>query len=70
MTDHQGSCLCGGIAFATHGPLRNVIGCHCHQCRKWTGHFVAATRASLANFELLRGEDLVLQAAIDHLRTE
>lgn len=40
-----GSCLCGGVAYQVTGPLREIIGCHCEQCRKTTGHFVAATRA-------------------------
>lgn len=39
----KGSCLCGQIRFTTPGPLRPVIACHCTQCRKTTGHFVAAT---------------------------
>lgn len=41
----SGSCLCGAIRFDVRGPLRAVINCHCSQCRKWTGHFVAATAA-------------------------
>ena len=40
-----GSCLCGAITFEINGPLRAVINCHCTQCRKWTGHYVAATAA-------------------------
>ena len=39
----KGSCLCGQIRFTTPGPLRPVIACHCTQCRKTTGHSVAAT---------------------------
>ena len=39
-----GSCLCGAVRFETAGPLRGVIYCHCSQCRKQTGHFVAATQ--------------------------
>lgn len=38
-----GSCLCGGVAFEISGPLRPVVGCHCSQCRKQTGHFGAFT---------------------------
>jgi hypothetical protein len=38
-----GSCLCGAISYTTQGPLRPVIACHCAQCRKSSGHFVAAT---------------------------
>ena len=39
----KGSCLCGQISFTTPGPLRPVVGCHCTQCRKTTGHYVAST---------------------------
>jgi hypothetical protein len=38
-----GSCLCGGVAFEISGPLRPVVGCHCTQCRKQSGHFGAFT---------------------------
>lgn len=38
-----GSCLCGAVAFEVRGPLRPVIACHCRQCQKTSGHFVAAT---------------------------
>ena len=38
-----GSCLCGAITFQASGPLRPVIACHCTQCRKSSGHHVAAT---------------------------
>lgn len=55
---HQGSCLCGACAYEVQGQLRNVIACHCSQCRKQTGHFMAATSASLADFRLLRGAAL------------
>ncbi len=39
--------------------MRDVIACHCTQCRKQTGHFMAATSA--------RPDDLVLVSAT-HLR--
>ena len=38
-----GSCLCGGVRYRVDGPLRPVIACHCVQCRKTSGHYVAAT---------------------------
>jgi len=41
----RGSCLCGAVRFAVTGPMRPVIGCHCTQCRKTSGHHVAATAA-------------------------
>ena len=40
-----GSCLCGAITFRIDGPMRQVVSCHCSQCRKTTGHHVAATAA-------------------------
>lgn len=38
-----GSCLCGAVSYRISGPLRPVIACHCVQCRKTSGHYVAAT---------------------------
>lgn len=40
-----GSCLCGAVRYTVSGPLRPVIACHCTQCRKTSGHHVAATSA-------------------------
>jgi len=48
----RGGCLCGGVRFQVHGPLRGVIACHCSQCRKTSGHFVAATQALAKDLEL------------------
>jgi hypothetical protein len=45
MTTHSGSCLCGAVSFDVTGALRPVIACHCAQCRKASGHHVAATSA-------------------------
>ncbi|ACP25462.1 glutathione-dependent formaldehyde-activating, GFA [Sinorhizobium fredii NGR234] len=44
MTDiHEGGCLCGAVRFKTRGKLRELIYCHCSQCRKQTGLYYAAT---------------------------
>lgn len=40
-----GSCLCGAVTFRVTGPMRPVVACHCGQCRKATGNYVAATSA-------------------------
>jgi hypothetical protein len=55
---HTGSCLCGGVAYEVEGPLREVIGCHCTQCRKQTGHYMAATAAKLGKFRIIRDKGL------------
>jgi len=41
----RGSCLCGAVRYTVAGALRPVIACHCTQCRKTSGHHVAATSA-------------------------
>jgi len=51
-TLHRGSCHCGAVAFLAEGPLREVIACHCGQCRAWSGHFWAATSVPLDRFRL------------------
>jgi hypothetical protein len=48
----RGGCLCGSVRYQIDGPLRDVLVCHCTECRRWTGHFSANTAA--------RREDLVL----------
>jgi hypothetical protein len=48
----SGRCLCGSVSYEVHGPLRDVLLCHCVECRRWSGHVFAATAA--------RREDLVL----------
>ena len=38
-----GSCLCGAVEYEIDGPLRPVMYCHCEQCQKTSGYYVAAT---------------------------
>ena len=55
---HTGQCLCGGVRFEISGPLRAIIACHCSQCRRSSGHFVAATSAPTANIAFRANETL------------
>lgn len=48
----SGGCLCGGVRYRVTGELRGVINCFCGQCRKTSGHHVAATRARRADFHV------------------
>ena len=48
----SGGCLCGGVRYRLKGDLRGVVNCFCEQCRKTSGHHVAATRAPLDSFTL------------------
>lgn len=53
-----GSCLCGAVKYQINGPLRPVVACHCSQCQKTSGHYVAATNAKREHFELLEEQGL------------
>jgi hypothetical protein len=54
----HGSCLCGGVRYEVRGKLRDVIACHCSQCRRTTGHYVVATQAPAAQLRLTMSETL------------
>lgn len=53
-----GSCLCGGVSYRIDGPARDIINCFCSQCRKTSGHHVAATRVSKDHLILVKDETL------------
>ena len=65
---HSGGCLCGAVRYEVAGPLRPVVFCHCSQCRRSTGHFLAATAARLRDFRLLADAELRWYAASDSAR--
>jgi hypothetical protein len=48
-----GGCLCGAVRYAVSGPLRDVLVCHCADCRRWHGHVCAASAC--------RREDLAVE---------
>ncbi len=55
---HAGGCLCGAVRYQVTGPLRPVVYCHCTQCRRNTGHFMAATAARHRDFRLTSAAQL------------
>ncbi len=61
----RGSCHCGGVEFEVSGPLRPAIPCHCTQCRKWSGHYWAASSVPLAGFQLTKAATLRWYRASD-----
>ena len=60
-----GGCLCGGVRYEVTGALRPVIACHCRQCRRWSGNFVAATQARTADLVLTQAETLAWYCSSD-----
>ena len=53
MSHYAGSCLCGGVKFEVNGELRDVVACHCVQCRKTTGNYMSATAAEDTDLKLI-----------------
>ncbi|MEL7466007.1 MAG: GFA family protein [Pseudomonadota bacterium] len=62
---NTGSCLCGGVAYEVEGTLREVVACHCEQCRKTSGHHVAATQAPIAAVTITADETLTWYRSSD-----
>ena len=48
---YSGRCLCGAVAFRATG-LEDIWYCHCRQCRRLTGHHMAAARAPVTQVEI------------------
>jgi hypothetical protein len=48
----SGRCLCGAVTYRVTGPLRDVTDCHCERCRRFTGHHMAASAASVADLHI------------------
>ena len=46
-----GQCICGAVRFEVDGPLRDVLLCHCTECRRWAGHTWAATEAAWTDLD-------------------
>ena len=54
----SGRCLCGRVRYEVHGPLREVLLCHCVECRRWHGHVGAYTAVSSADLVLVEAAAL------------
>jgi hypothetical protein len=63
-----GGCQCGGVRYEVRGKLRDVIACHCVQCRRTSGHFVAATACRRQAFTLVKSESLKWYTAVPGFR--
>lgn len=61
----EGGCLCGAVRYRLHGPLRDVVACHCGQCRRWHGHFGAYTAVPRDALELTANGELTWYRSSD-----
>ncbi|MFI0849222.1 GFA family protein [Mesorhizobium sp. IMUNJ 23232] len=65
---HNGSCNCGAVRFRTSGKLREIVYCHCSQCRKQSGHFFAATSVAASKLAIEGEEAITWYAASPEAR--
>jgi hypothetical protein len=53
-----GGCLCGAVRYEVTGPLRDVLICHCEECRRWGGHVSASSAARKDELVLVQSRGL------------
>jgi hypothetical protein len=63
-----GGCLCGKVRFVARGPLREVVFCHCSQCRRQSGLYFAATSVAAEALEIAGQDHVAWYAASDFAR--
>lgn len=54
----SGGCLCGAVRYVVRGPVRDVLVCHCVECRRWTGRSWSATAARRDELDILAADEL------------
>ncbi len=50
--------MCGQVRYEINGDCREIIACHCTECRKMSGHYTAATATRPENLRLLNDAGL------------
>jgi len=54
----SGGCLCGGVRYRIDGECRDIICCHCENCRRTHGHFSAYTALRKTDLTLVASDTL------------
>jgi hypothetical protein len=54
----SGGCLCGAVRYEVTAPLRDLLICHCIECRRWHGHISVTTAANEQDLVLLEDRGL------------
>jgi len=55
---YTGGCLCGAVRFKIDSGIRNIVCCHCSECRKAQGSAFATNGiVDSAGFRIIAGED-------------
>lgn len=53
-----GRCLCGAVTYEVRGPLRDVVLCHCVECRRWSGSVGAFSATKIEHLTVTRPDAL------------
>jgi len=65
---YQGGCLCGNVRFEIIGNIKNIVFCHCTQCRKAQGSaFATNGNIDKNDFKFTAGEDQLTAYQEGHL---
>lgn len=63
---YSGGCLCNAVRFEIHGGIRNIVYCHCSECRKAQGSAFASNGIVQADeFVILQGQDDLTAYAVN-----
>jgi len=54
----NGQCLCGAVRFEVHGPLGDVIICHCKECQRFHGYLGAYAITDRGNLKMITDKSL------------
>ena len=57
-TTRSGGCECGAVRYEIRGPVRKVVFCHCKQCQRTSGFYVAATACAMEDLHLVHAPGL------------
>jgi hypothetical protein len=53
------------VTYDVRGPLRDVLDCHCHRCRRFTGHHMAATSARRDDVQIVDADGQLARFAVE-----
>ncbi len=61
MAEHPtrtGGCMCGDVRYQVSGPMKQIVACHCRECRRMTGHFLISADVWNADFDFIEKRGL------------
>jgi len=53
-----GGCLCGGVRYELATHPKTITACHCSQCRRMTGHYMAAALVKKSKLNITESRGL------------